>query len=72
MRRAKRNMLRLRLEVLRLLGLADRRLVLLLAVAALAGGGLPLAFTGSVAALVRDILAMVSVGFDSPAGSKLG
>lgn len=59
------------MEVLRLLPLAERRLVILLALAALASGVLPLALTVSVGALVRAIPRVVEQGFDSPAGTRL-
>lgn len=71
MRRSRPDVLRLRLEVLRLLPLAERRLVILLALAALASGVLPLAFTLSVGFLVRAIPPVVQEGFDSPAGTRL-
>jgi len=62
----------LRLEVLRLLRLAERPLVVVLAVAAFAAGVLPLAFTLSVGALIGAIPEVVRHGFGSPAGSRLG
>jgi ATP-binding cassette subfamily B protein len=71
MRRSKRNVLRLRLEVLRLLSLAERRLVVSMVAAALASGTLPLAFTLSVGSLVGGIPPAVRQGFHSPAGSRL-
>jgi ATP-binding cassette subfamily B protein len=63
---------RLRLEVLGLLRLAERRLAVVLVLAALAAGVLPLAFTLSVGALVGAIPGVVRAGFDSPAGGRLG
>ena len=63
---------RLHLEVLRLLRLVERRLAVTLALAALAAGVLPLAFTLSVGALVGAIPDVVRDGFGSPAGTRLG
>jgi ATP-binding cassette subfamily B protein len=63
---------RLRLEVLRLLRLAERRLVVMLGLAAFAAGVLPLAFTLAVGALIGTLPDVVGAGFDSRAGARLG
>lgn len=65
------DVLRLRLQVLGLLPLSERRLVVLLAVAALASGLLPLAFTLSIGLLVAEIPDVVRTDFDSEAGNRL-
>ena len=65
------DVLRLRLEVLRLLSLAERRLVVALVVFSFAAGVLPLLFTLSVGLLVGDIPDVVADGFDSAAGSRM-
>ena len=64
-------MLRLRVEVLRLLSLAERRLVVLLVVFSLASGVLPILFTLSVGLLVGNIPDVVAEGFDSVAGTRM-
>jgi ABC-type multidrug transport system fused ATPase/permease subunit len=63
---------RLRLEVLGLLRLAERRLAVVLVLAALASGVLPLAFTLSVGELVGAIPGVVRAGLNSPANGRLG
>jgi ATP-binding cassette, subfamily B, bacterial len=63
--------LRLRVEVLRLLSLAERRLVVLLVVLAFASGILPILFTLSIGALVGLIPDVVREGFDSVAGTRM-
>ena len=65
------DVIRLRLQVLRLLPIADRWIVVLLAVAALAWGLLPLLFTVSVGALIGLIPDVVRDGFGSDAGTAL-
>lgn len=65
------DILRLRLEVLRLLRLVERRLVVLLTLASLVSGILPLAFTLSVGLLVGAIPTVVRQGLDSPDGARL-
>jgi ATP-binding cassette subfamily B protein len=65
------DVVRLRIEVLRLLPIAQRRLVVVLAAAALASGVLPLLFTVSVGVLVGVIPDVVQNGFDSDAGRSL-
>jgi ATP-binding cassette subfamily B protein len=57
--------------VLRLLRLADRRLVVLLVVLAFIGGVLPLVFTLSIGLLTAEIPNVVRAGFDSSAGHRL-
>jgi len=57
--------------VLRLLSIAERRLVVVLVLAALASGVLPLLFTFSVGALIGVIPDVVREGFDSDAGQLL-
>ena len=65
------NIIRLRLEVLRLLPTAERRLVVVLVLASIASGVLPLLFTFSVGALIGLIPDVVRDGFDSDAGRLL-
>ena len=65
------DVVRLRVEVLKLLPIAERRLVVVLTVAALASGVLPLLFTASVGVLVGVIPDVVRDGFDSEAGRSL-
>ena len=65
------EVLRLRVEVLRLLPLAERRLVVGLGAAAVASGVLPLLFTLSVGMLVGVIPDVVRDGFDSGPGRQL-
>jgi ABC-type multidrug transport system fused ATPase/permease subunit len=57
--------------VLRLLPIAERRLVVVLVLAALASGVLPLLFTFSIGALIGGIPDVVRDGFDSEAGHTL-
>jgi ABC-type multidrug transport system fused ATPase/permease subunit len=57
--------------VLRLLPLAERRLVVVLAVLALASGLLPLVLTLSIGVLTAEIPKVVGDGFDSEAGQRL-
>lgn len=64
-------MFRRRLEVLKLLRLADRRLVIALPLASLAAGVLPIAFAVSVGLLVGEIPDVVQAGFDSDSGRRL-
>ena len=64
-------MFRLRLEVLQLLRLAERRLVILLPIASVAAGVLPILFALSVGMLVAEIPDVVRAGFDSDAGRRL-
>jgi len=65
------DILRLRVEVLRLLELGERRLVVALVVLAFASGVLPILFTLSVGLLVGDIPDVVREGFDSAAGTRM-
>jgi len=65
------DVVRLRIEVLRLLPIADRRLVIVLVAAALVTGVLPLIFTVSVGVLAGVIPDVVRDGFDSDAGRSL-
>jgi len=62
---------RRRLEVLKLLRLADQRLVIALPLASLAAGVLPIAFAVSIGLLVAEIPDVVQAGFDSEAGRRL-
>ncbi|HET7929734.1 MAG TPA: ABC transporter ATP-binding protein [Actinomycetota bacterium] len=64
-------MLRLRVEVLRLLLLAERRLVVALVALSFASGVLPILFTLSVGVLVGNIPDVVHEGFDSSAGTRM-
>ena len=65
------DVLRLRIEVLKLLSHAERRLVVLLVTSAFASGLLPIVFTMSVGLLIAGIPDVVRAGFDSEAGSQL-
>jgi ATP-binding cassette, subfamily B, bacterial len=65
------DVIRLRIEVLRLLRIAERRLVIVLVVAAVAAGVLPLVFTILVGSLVGLIPDVVRDGFESEAGRRL-
>jgi ABC-type multidrug transport system fused ATPase/permease subunit len=65
------DLVRLRLEVLRLLRFVDRRFVVLLPLASLVAGVLPIVFALSVGLLVAEIPDVVRAGFDSEAGHRL-
>lgn len=65
------DVIRLRIEVLRLLRIADRRFVVVLVVGAVAAGVLPLVFTVLIGLLVGLIPYAVRDGFDSEAGRQL-
>jgi ATP-binding cassette, subfamily B, bacterial len=65
------DVLRLRLEVLRLLPIAEPRLVVVLVAASVASGVLPLLFTLSVGLLVGLIPDVIRGGFGSDAGRLL-
>ena len=57
--------------MLRLLSIAERTLVVVLAAAAMAAGVLPLVFTVSVGLLVAQLPDVVQAGFSSEAGSRM-
>jgi ATP-binding cassette, subfamily B, bacterial len=65
------DVFRRRIEVLRLLSNADRHLVVLLFVASVVAGALPIVFTLFVGLLIGEIPEVVQAGFDSEPGHRL-